>query len=429
MSSFFYSPFTDKRENPLDIFHIKHHHLSQLLSKGIEEGYQVEYKADLTDSVKKKIPKIITSFANSAGGWLFIGVDEKTHELDKLKIAQRTDYTQVISQLLREHVSPLPHFAARFLKPEASKFGVLVIYIFEGNNPPYIADGTVYVRNGSSSEPARSQRAEIDSLYQKRKDFDSKIEAFCVREVYYPMDNSKSNQIVLCNIYIKHIDKPFAGSFFIKLEDLAKKFLNMPSNQFHNYIFSNDSVVFQNSSTLGKYHIGINIEVFSDYSAKIHIPIPQIDGSKRNLAIDRLKHISGQELIDEFLLLDGYAAFQCFQFIVQQYFRFLESEDIDVSSFLYQMSLEDAENSILYFDSDSYESYVREHDVPYCCKETQQTPRYYFRSHKKREQSFYFMDLLIRFFFMFGLSPADAAQMYADAVHIDPTRNITFKQS
>lgn len=425
--SFFYSPFTDKKGSPLDIFHINHRHLSQLLSKEIEEGYQVEYKADLTDSVKKKIPKIITSFANSEGGWLFIGVDEKTHELDKLKKAQRTDYTQIISQLLREHVSPLPHFAARFFKSKASVSGVLVIYIFEGNNPPYVADGTVYVRNGSSSEPARSQRAEIDSLYQKRKDFDSKIEAFCVREVYYPMDKSESNQIVLCNIFIKNIGKHSKGNFFIHLDDLARKFLNVPTNQFHNYIFSNDSVVFQNSHVLGKYQIGINVEIFSDYSAKIHVPIQQINGSERNMAIDRLKQISGQELIDEFLLLDGYVACQCFQFIVQQYFRFLELEDIDASSFLYQMSLEDAENSILYFDSDSYESYVREHDIPYCCKETQQTKKYYFSGRKKGEHSFYFMDLLIRFFFMFGLNPADAAQMYADAVHVNPTRNITFK--
>lgn len=40
MSSF-YSPFTDKEDRPIDIHHLQHRHLRQLVEKEIEEGYQI----------------------------------------------------------------------------------------------------------------------------------------------------------------------------------------------------------------------------------------------------------------------------------------------------------------------------------------------------------------------------------------------------
>jgi len=426
MSSF-YSPFTDKSGNFIDISRLQHRHLMQLISKEIQEGYQVEYKSSMSDSVKKKIPKIITSFANSAGGWLFVGVDEKTNELDKLEKSSRTDYSQIISQLLREHVSPLPRFDARFLKSKNSSFGVLAVYIFEGNNPPYVADGTIYVRNGSSSEPVKSQRTEIDILYQKAKDFDSKIKDFCKRDLYYPMDDRDSSQVVLCNVYIMNTNKLLHQKTPITLDELAEKFINISPNQFHNYIFSNDSIVFRNSKEIGQFQIGINFELFSDYSIKMHMPIKRLEDDERDNAIDRLRRISGHHAVDDFLLLDGYSACQSFQYIVQQYFQFLQTENVDLFAFLYQLSLEESEDSILYFDSEPYAKYVRMHDIPYCCKNALQIAPHYFRKSTKSDNGYNFFALLIHFFFMFGLNPRDAAHMYTEAMKADPTRNLVIR--
>ena len=423
---FYYSPFTDRMGNPIDIFHIKHRHLIQLSSKGIEEGYQVEYKAGLTDSVKKKLPKIITSFANSAGGWLFVGIDEKTLELDKLEKPSRTDYGQIIAQLLREHVSPLPRFEARFLKANKSTCGVLVVYVYEGTNPPYVADGTVYVRNGSSSEPAKSQRAEIDVLYQKKENFKQALKDFCNREIFYPMDYEGASQLALCNIYIMNTTRPFSQNQSIRLEELAQKFTSIFPNQFHKYIFSNESVVFQNNKMLGKFQIGINFEIFSDYSAKLHIPFKQLCDQDKNIAVERLKDISGQEDIDDFILLDGYTVCQSFQYIVQQYFDFIKSQNVDLSAFLYQISLEDAENCILYFDSAPYEEYIKKYDVPFCCKSLLQSPLRYFRWNRGGHLDANGLIFLADLFFMFGLEPIDAGNMYLAALKEDPMRNLTF---
>ena len=215
-----------------------------------------------------------------------------------------------------------------------------------------------------------------------------------------------------------------AFRYWQAMDDLAEKFINISPNQFHNYIFSNGSVVFQNSKVIGQFHIGIIFEIFSDYSAKIHMPIKRLDGFEKDVAVDSLRQISGQSSVDDFLLLDGYSACQSFQYIVQQYFQFLKTEKIDLSAFLYQMSLEEAGNSILYFDSEPYATYVRKQDIPYCCKSTLRTCPNYFERQAKNDSSSSYVNLLLHFFFMFGLNPKDAVKMYLEAMKANPTRNL-----
>jgi hypothetical protein len=38
------------------------------------EGLRIEYKQELSESVRKKLPAIVSSFANSFGGILLVGV-------------------------------------------------------------------------------------------------------------------------------------------------------------------------------------------------------------------------------------------------------------------------------------------------------------------------------------------------------------------
>src|SRR6266849_228405 len=43
--------------------------------KRFKENTRVEYKSTFDDSVKKKLPKVLSSFANSYGGILIIGIN------------------------------------------------------------------------------------------------------------------------------------------------------------------------------------------------------------------------------------------------------------------------------------------------------------------------------------------------------------------
>ncbi len=58
------------------------------------------------------------------------------------------------------------------------------MHVAEGNFPPYIANGIVEVREGSTSGPAQSSA--LVELYGKATKRRGEIAGFCQRSVYYP---------------------------------------------------------------------------------------------------------------------------------------------------------------------------------------------------------------------------------------------------
>ena len=84
-----YSPFSDSKGRPLTIEKVKFSHLSQLVD--CDEGHHVEYKLLLEDGGKAQLAKEITSFSNCEGGWLIVGIDDKTKERQDLQC-----YTQSV---------------------------------------------------------------------------------------------------------------------------------------------------------------------------------------------------------------------------------------------------------------------------------------------------------------------------------------------
>ena len=140
-----YSPFHNEKNEFLSINEVTYAELEQLNT--LDEGYHLEFKLNFNDSVKKKIPAIITSFANSSGGWIVIGIEDKSKIIVPIK-KERNDFGQIISQLLKGSVTPIPQYEVRFLEcPDVEGSGVLLVYVYEGNFTPYISDGTVYIRN------------------------------------------------------------------------------------------------------------------------------------------------------------------------------------------------------------------------------------------------------------------------------------------
>ena len=81
-----YSPFSDSKGRPLTIEKVKFSHLSQLVD--CDEGHHVEYKLLLEDGGKAQLAKEITSFANCEGGWLIVGIDDKTKEIKDFACAE-----------------------------------------------------------------------------------------------------------------------------------------------------------------------------------------------------------------------------------------------------------------------------------------------------------------------------------------------------
>lgn len=175
-----YSPFV---ENDRQIFidNITYNHIKQIKDFDIEEGYSVEFKENYDKEVQKKISKIITSFANCDGGWIIIGINDKTKEIIDLQ-KPTTEIELQIANKISPNISPvLPKFRAKFIEnPNNKGYGVIVICVEEGLCPPYVTNGTIYMRNSSSSEPIKPERSTIDYLYKKRDN----LSALTLKTIY-----------------------------------------------------------------------------------------------------------------------------------------------------------------------------------------------------------------------------------------------------
>lgn len=165
-----YNPFRDENDNCIPFERIIYDDLS-ILSE-TQESYSVEYKSDFSSSVKEvKLPKAISAFANRSGGWFFIGVndDGTLSDIDLTNIKEET-----IFSIIESRVTPIPAIKVKIIEnPYNINKGVIAIYIFNGVNTPYISNGTVFVRNGKSSDPA--DRFSMDILYKQSMDYSNII--------------------------------------------------------------------------------------------------------------------------------------------------------------------------------------------------------------------------------------------------------------
>ncbi|TKA94991.1 ATP-binding protein [Cereibacter changlensis] len=135
-----------------------------VLLKDVHEGWYVEYKRELPNP--KSIAKSISAFANTYGGWLFIGVEESSKSNNAagscpgIPNAELDVAMQVIRQSVAGHLNPTPHFEAQVLFGPSGQVGldqgrcVICIQVMQSPLAPHVhSSGIIYRRVSDSSEP------------------------------------------------------------------------------------------------------------------------------------------------------------------------------------------------------------------------------------------------------------------------------------
>jgi ATP-dependent DNA helicase RecG len=124
------------------------------------EGQTIEFKRGLSDDDSRagtaddRLLESIAAFANTNGGVIFIGIDDagniKGLDLDfkgKDRLRER------IHQLVRNRIKPQPYVQ---ITCEDVHSGLVVkVVVAEGEAPPYMIRGTVYIRVGSADVQAQ----------------------------------------------------------------------------------------------------------------------------------------------------------------------------------------------------------------------------------------------------------------------------------
>ena len=145
--------------------------------KDANEGWYIEYKSELVSATA--LAKAISSFANTYGGWLFLGVKErsKTDSVAGLFPGIAKQEMESAIQRLRksstDHLNPTPYFKTKALAGPCESIGlpqgrsVLAVEIPESNTAPHIhKDGRIYRRVADGSEPKyETDRFILDQLW------------------------------------------------------------------------------------------------------------------------------------------------------------------------------------------------------------------------------------------------------------------------
>ena len=375
-----YSPFINAKGTPITITQLKYSHLEQL--KECDEGHHLEYKKFLEDGGRAQLAKEIASFANCEGGWLIVGIDDKTREIIPV---DKCDYSQKVGKIA-SRISPMPEFETRFLSlPDDKTKGVLVIYVYEGRNAPYVCNGSVYVRSGSSKEPIETaDRGNIEYLYERSRTYTQEIESFCKRDYYFPYTNILRTQVStpIASIYLKNISmKKDRYMNIYKNRDRVIEFVKGTKNLFEYVGYSMDSIVFMHRKTMpGSNSLTFIFELYYDWSCKIILPIGCESTDQREAFKEQFNQLGvARKFTENFEVADGTMACNALFNGLQLFASLAKKYKLQEKDYAFCAEFENTGELILAFWGNTYRNYIKEYGIPYSHKEIHRSEFLYFR--------------------------------------------------
>lgn len=199
-----YSPF-DKAINdlqPSDLSYLK----------TVCEGWYVEYKSALIDA--GSLAKAISAFANTYGGWLFLGVKEQgknnsvAGEFPGIPEKELDGALQRLRHSAAEHLNPTPYFETRVLRGPCVEIGlaegasVVAIKIPQSHTAPHVhKDGRIYRRVADGSEPKpETDRFVLDQLWRRAEPIRKMTRKWIERDPEFSQAEEKSPylRLLLC---------------------------------------------------------------------------------------------------------------------------------------------------------------------------------------------------------------------------------------
>ena len=126
------------------------------------ETTRVQFKREFT--TQKEMAKEMIAFANSRGGMILFGVEDKTGELVGLSYEQIQQLSRELGNTAQEQVRPTIYIETDVVKAEGKHF--LVCNIADGRNKPYKnLQGEIWVKQGADKRRI-TENAEILALFQ-----------------------------------------------------------------------------------------------------------------------------------------------------------------------------------------------------------------------------------------------------------------------
>src|SRR5208282_680513 len=144
--------------------------------KRFNENLRVEYKSSFDDSVKRKLPNVLSSFANSYGGILIIGVNAPAGvplgPFEGVVFPER-EPGLTVQNICRERISPeIPLYTSLVASRVADK-AFLVVQVNESQKAPHSIENStqVYVRtDGGTERTTLADMMRIERMLARRQE-------------------------------------------------------------------------------------------------------------------------------------------------------------------------------------------------------------------------------------------------------------------
>lgn len=158
------------------------------------ETSNIDFKEKLEEKKPKSWLKSVSAFANSKGGIILFGVEDKTHELigikDINKVAER------ITELINTKITPLPRYEINTFIEDGKDF--LELKVGDGPTTPYymVLDGRkeAYVRLGNQSILAPEHILNNLILKGKNLTFDALTTEYTIKDLSFTLLSATINE-------------------------------------------------------------------------------------------------------------------------------------------------------------------------------------------------------------------------------------------
>ncbi len=237
-----------------------------ILGQDFDESFYFELKDDKVSN--KKLMEEVSAFANTFGGYIFLGVT------DQKQIEGCTEWNeQRIHTTIHDSITPTPSFDVKRFTIGTDI--VYVIRIDEGSEPPYItSSGKIYERLSSGSFVIKDS-SKLSQIYNKREQLLAKME----QKISIPPVYENTNNIygyIDSGFSLVASDVQVAIDIFnsANLEAIAKEKAKLTSSFSLSHI--GNSIVFTPGGlSTQKGHLPANtnnfLEIMADGSARMRI--------------------------------------------------------------------------------------------------------------------------------------------------------------
>ena len=199
-----YSPFDKAIQNlqPPDL----------TVLKNVHEGWYVEYKRQVGNA--GALAKALSAFANTYGGWLFLGVQEHSGgnavaaEFPGIPEENVDGTLQSLRHSAADNLNPTPFFEPKVLRGPCTESGldkgkaIIAVEIPESHTAPHVhKDGRIYRRVADGSEPKpETDRFVLDQLWRRAEPLREMTRKWVERDPEFSQEEEKRPyvRVLLC---------------------------------------------------------------------------------------------------------------------------------------------------------------------------------------------------------------------------------------